>query len=91
MELERECLEVYRRKVDEAANTKACFHQTVAAREAELATLVVALGERDVHSPDKRLIVSLSFFLFCNSFDAFVMVRLKVSDYVMNYATTYEF
>lgn len=53
MELERECLEVYRRKVDEAANTKARFHQTVAAKEAELATLVAALGEHDVHSPIK--------------------------------------
>lgn len=58
MELERECLEVYRRKVDEAANTKARFHQTVAAKEAELATLVAALGEHDVHSPvkNKRLL-----------------------------------
>ncbi|XP_014490961.1 65-kDa microtubule-associated protein 6 [Vigna radiata var. radiata] len=57
MELERECLEVYRRKVDEAANTKARFHQTVAAKEAELATLMASLGEHDIHSPikiDKR-------------------------------------
>ncbi|OIW01884.1 hypothetical protein TanjilG_31066 [Lupinus angustifolius] len=52
-ELERECLEVYRRKVDEAVNTKARFHQTVAAKEAELATLVAALGEHDIHSPIK--------------------------------------
>lgn len=51
MELERECLEVYRRKVDEAVNTKARFHQTVAAKEAELATLMAALGEHDIHSP----------------------------------------
>ncbi|KAL2607373.1 hypothetical protein AAZV13_09G239200 [Glycine max] len=53
MELERECLEVYRRKVDEAVNTKARFHQTVAAKEAELATLMAALGEHDIHSPIK--------------------------------------
>ncbi|OIW17358.1 hypothetical protein TanjilG_22470 [Lupinus angustifolius] len=52
-ELERECLEVYRRKVDEAANTKARFHQMVATKEAELATLVAALGEHDIHSPIK--------------------------------------
>ncbi|KAJ4710165.1 65-kDa microtubule-associated protein 6-like [Melia azedarach] len=51
MELERECLEVYRRKVDEAANAKARLHQTVAAKEAELATLVAALGELNIHSP----------------------------------------
>ncbi|CAK8570778.1 unnamed protein product [Lathyrus sativus] len=57
MELERECLDVYRRKVDEAANTKARFHQSVAAKEAEIATLMAALGEHDIHSPiktDKR-------------------------------------
>ncbi|KAI4313635.1 hypothetical protein L6164_026594 [Bauhinia variegata] len=50
LELERECLEVYRRKVDEAANTKACLHQNVAAKEAELATLMAALGELNIHS-----------------------------------------
>ncbi|XP_024924709.1 65-kDa microtubule-associated protein 6 isoform X2 [Ziziphus jujuba] len=51
MELERECLEVYRRKVDEAANAKARLHQSVAAKEAELATLVASLGELNIHSP----------------------------------------
>ncbi|GAV58115.1 MAP65_ASE1 domain-containing protein [Cephalotus follicularis] len=57
-ELERECLEVYRRKVEEAANAKARLHQTVAAKEAELATLMASLGELDIHSPiqsEKRL------------------------------------
>lgn len=51
LELERECLEVYRRKVDEAANTKARLHQSVAAKEAELATLMAALGELNIDSP----------------------------------------
>ncbi|PON31908.1 Microtubule-associated protein, MAP65/Ase1/PRC [Parasponia andersonii] len=50
LELERECLEVYRRKVDEAANAKARLHQSVAAKEAELATLMAALGELNIHS-----------------------------------------
>ncbi|PKI46837.1 hypothetical protein CRG98_032775 [Punica granatum] len=50
-ELERECLEVYRRKVEEAANAKARLHQSVAAKEAELATLMAALGELNVYSP----------------------------------------
>jgi len=63
MELERECLEVYRRKVDEAANTKARFHQTVAAKEAELATLMASLGEHDIHSPVKN-----NLFLFKSQF-----------------------
>ncbi|KAJ4840859.1 hypothetical protein Tsubulata_049819, partial [Turnera subulata] len=44
VELERECMEVYRRKVEEAANAKARLHQSVAAKEAELATLMAALG-----------------------------------------------
>ncbi|KAF5206752.1 65-kDa microtubule-associated protein [Thalictrum thalictroides] len=53
MELERECLEVYRRKVDEASNAKARLHQSVAAKEAELATLMAALGELGLHSPSQ--------------------------------------
>ncbi|KAJ9708634.1 hypothetical protein PVL29_000589 [Vitis rotundifolia] len=50
MELERECLEVYRRKVNEAGNTKARLHQSVMAKEAELAALMAALGELGFHS-----------------------------------------
>lgn len=55
LELERECLEVYRRKVEEAANAKARLHHSVAAKEAELATLVAALGEVNIHSPVKGI------------------------------------
>lgn len=51
MELERECLEVYRRKVDEAANAKARLYHSVAAKEAEVATLMAALGELNIQSP----------------------------------------
>ncbi|KAK9063822.1 hypothetical protein SSX86_017694 [Deinandra increscens subsp. villosa] len=51
MELERECLEVYRRKVDEAATAKARLHQAVAAKEAELATLIATLGDLNTHFP----------------------------------------
>lgn len=50
LELERECLEVYRRKVSEAGNTKARLHQSVMAKEAELAALMAALGELGFHS-----------------------------------------
>ncbi|CAI9755248.1 unnamed protein product [Fraxinus pennsylvanica] len=49
-ELERECLEIYRRKVDEAANVKACLHQSIAAKEAEIAMLMAALGEFNINS-----------------------------------------
>ncbi|XP_009759884.1 65-kDa microtubule-associated protein 6 isoform X1 [Nicotiana tabacum] len=57
LELERECLEVYRRKVEEAANAKACLHQAVAAKEAEIATLMAALGQLNINSlmqPEKK-------------------------------------
>lgn len=47
-ELEQECLEIYRRKIDEAANAKACLHQSIAAREAEVAMLMATLGETTV-------------------------------------------
>lgn len=50
LELERECLQVYRRKVDEASNARARLHQSVAAKEAELATLMAALGELNFQS-----------------------------------------
>lgn len=59
LEIERECLEVYRRKVEEAANSKARLHQSVAAREAELATLMAALGEHNIHSPVKTKEITL--------------------------------
>nr|GEV20935.1 65-kDa microtubule-associated protein 6-like [Tanacetum cinerariifolium] len=50
IELEIECLQVYRRKVNEAANAKARLHQSVAAKEAELATLMASLGDLTIHS-----------------------------------------
>ncbi|KAF3793791.1 microtubule-associated protein 7 [Nymphaea thermarum] len=55
VELERECLEVYRRKVAVASNAKARLHQSLAAKEAELAALVAAVGDLDLHSlPERR-------------------------------------
>ncbi|WOG83605.1 hypothetical protein DCAR_0102782 [Daucus carota subsp. sativus] len=54
LDLERECLEVYRRKVDEASNTKARLHQSVATKEAELATLMAALGELNIQPMKKK-------------------------------------
>ncbi|KAF8378835.1 hypothetical protein HHK36_030184 [Tetracentron sinense] len=50
LELERECLEVYQKKVDEASNAKAHLHQSIATKEAELAALMAALGELSLHS-----------------------------------------
>ncbi|XP_068663555.1 65-kDa microtubule-associated protein 5 [Aristolochia californica] len=46
VELERECLDVYRRKVDCASKNKADLHQALAEAEVEASNLVSALGER---------------------------------------------
>lgn len=45
LQLEQECLEVYRRKVDNASQNRAHLHQTLASAEGEFAALFSALGE----------------------------------------------
>ncbi|KAG9454810.1 hypothetical protein H6P81_007714 [Aristolochia fimbriata] len=50
LELERECLDVYRRKVACASKNKADLHQALAEAEAEVSNLVSALGERALFS-----------------------------------------
>lgn len=59
LELERECLEVYRRKVDQANRNRAQLRQTIADYEAELAAICSAMGERPVH------IRQVSGFCYC--------------------------
>ncbi|GAB2222089.1 hypothetical protein Droror1_Dr00013288 [Drosera rotundifolia] len=49
LELEQECLEVYRRKVDHANRNRAQLRQAIADREAELAAICSAMGERPLH------------------------------------------
>lgn len=49
LELEQECLEVYRRKVDQANRCRAQLRQSIADCEAELAAICSAMGERPVH------------------------------------------
>ncbi|KAK1256766.1 65-kDa microtubule-associated protein 3 [Acorus gramineus] len=48
LELEQECLEVYRRKVDLASRCRAQLRQAIADSEAELAAICSAMGERPV-------------------------------------------
>eukprot|EP01018_Ginkgo_biloba_P035213 Gb_27482 [translate_table: standard] len=55
LQLEQECLDVYRRKVDQANLSRARLHQLLADSEAELAHLLSALGERSfVGRPEKQ-------------------------------------
>lgn len=48
-QLEQECLEAYRRKVDQASRSCAQLRQAVAESEAELARICAALGEQPVN------------------------------------------
>lgn len=45
LELEQDCLDIYRRKVERTRKYKADLHQSLADAEAEIACLVSALGE----------------------------------------------
>ncbi|KAI6672217.1 hypothetical protein NL676_000123 [Syzygium grande] len=49
LELEKECLQVYMRKVDQANCYRAQLRQKIADSEAELAAICSAMGERPVH------------------------------------------
>ncbi|KAG9440922.1 hypothetical protein H6P81_021087 [Aristolochia fimbriata] len=49
LQLEQECLEVYRRKVDQANRSRAQLRQEIADHEAELAAICSAMGEKPVH------------------------------------------
>jgi protein regulator of cytokinesis 1 len=49
-EIEQECLEVYRRKIDKANCSRAQIRQEIADSEAELTAICSAMGERPVHS-----------------------------------------
>lgn len=55
LDLEQECLEVYRKKVDRANTSRASLHQELAEAEAEFTHLLLSLGERSLPGrPEKR-------------------------------------
>lgn len=59
LDIERECLEVYRRKVDDANRTRVQLHQSVAAKEAEIASLMATLGEHKLYLKKDKGVVPL--------------------------------
>ncbi|CAN6224640.1 unnamed protein product [Urochloa humidicola] len=59
LDIERECFEVYRRKVDDANRTRVQLHQSVAAKEAEVASLMATLGEHKLYMKKEKGVVSL--------------------------------
>lgn len=60
LQLEQECLDIYRRKVDKTRKYKADLHQSLAESEAEIANLISALGERTIVAR----VLSLKFSTF---------------------------
>ena len=59
-ELEQECLEAYRRKVDQASSVRAQLKQAVADSEAKLAHICASLGERCL--PMKQVCIDFYFY-----------------------------
>ncbi|XP_066397415.1 65-kDa microtubule-associated protein 6-like isoform X2 [Miscanthus floridulus] len=59
LDIEKECLEVYRRKVDDANRTRVQLHQSVAAKEAEVASLMATLGEHKLYLKKDKGVVPL--------------------------------
>ncbi|CAA0825672.1 65-kDa microtubule-associated protein 8 [Striga hermonthica] len=55
LELEQECLEVYRRKVDTASISRARLHQQLAESEAEFTHLLLSLGERSLPGRPEKM------------------------------------
>ncbi|OVA20048.1 Microtubule-associated protein [Macleaya cordata] len=53
LQIDQECLDVYKRKVDQAAKSRAHLLQALADAKSELSSLVLALGEKNVVVPDK--------------------------------------
>lgn len=53
-ELQQECLEIYKRKVNQASRSRAQLQQAVANSEAELAKICAALGEQSSYARQVR-------------------------------------
>jgi len=60
LQLEQECLDIYRRKVDRTRKYKAELHQSLAESEAEITNLISALGERTIVAR----VLTLTFSIF---------------------------
>ncbi|XP_064969464.1 65-kDa microtubule-associated protein 6 isoform X2 [Musa acuminata AAA Group] len=85
LEIEKECLEIYTRKVDEASKAKAQLHQSVTAKEAEIAALVASLGEHTVHSTKDKKAASLKEQL-ASVTPILENLRIKKEERIKNFA-----
>ena len=59
LELQQECLEACRRKVDQANRCRAQLRQAIADAEAELAAICCAMGEPPVHVRQVKFVSSM--------------------------------
>ncbi|PIA40209.1 hypothetical protein AQUCO_02500125v1 [Aquilegia coerulea] len=59
LEMEQECMEVYRRKVDNANISRSRLHQALAESEAEFTHLLVSLGERSLPGRPEKMMGTL--------------------------------
>lgn len=68
LQLDQECLDVYKRKVDQASKSRALLLQALDDSKIELARLLSALGEKTIVRTVSKLIILLLFqimeFLF---------------------------
>lgn len=59
LELEQECRNLYRRKIDEANQYRAQIWQAIAGLEAEIEDICCSMGERPVHGSEVRFSVDV--------------------------------
>lgn len=64
-EIDQECLDVYRRKVDKANRSRAQLRQEIADCEAELAAICLAMAERPVHMRQVGYLQIAPFLMLC--------------------------
>ena len=63
LQIEQECLDVYKRKVDQAAKFRARLLQALADSRLELSTLLASLGEKSFVGIVDNSLVTFIFFL----------------------------
>lgn len=61
-ELEQECLKVYKRKVDEAKESRTKLQRNIAVAKAEISDICSSMGENSVHVSAVISIQSMVFY-----------------------------
>ena len=64
LQIEQECLDIYKRKVDQDAKSRAPLLQALADSRLELSTLLASLGEKSFVGIVRNSLVTFSFLKF---------------------------